>query len=92
MNYDAVKKLAGGLALTLSLAVLPAVLPAAAQSDAPRLDTTPLQETKDDRNNLGWLGLIGLIGLANLFRKPKTHSAYRETREPEVTPRSDYRE
>lgn len=61
-------------ALTLGLAVLPAT-PVAAQnsSEAPTVDTTPLQESDSDFNNLGWLGALGLLGLANLFRKPKQH-------------------
>lgn len=58
-------------ALALGLAILPAV-PVAAQSssEAPTVDTTPLQESESDFNNLGWLGALGLLGLANLFRKP----------------------
>ena len=69
-------KVVGVAILSLSLVTAPLSLPASAQSpspesNAPTLDTTPFQETKNDNNNLGWLGLLGLIGLANLFRKPK---------------------
>lgn len=88
---DSSKKIVGAGILALSLAVVPATLPAAAQnnSNAPALDTTPFQETKDDNNNWGWLGLVGLIGLANLFRKPKSQTVYRE---PDATSRTGYRE
>lgn len=92
MNFaDSSKRIFGAGVLALSLAVVPATLPAAAQnnSNAPALDTTPLQETKDDHNNWGWLGLLGLIGVANLFRKPKTRTAYREN---DVVSRPGYRE
>ena len=80
-------KIAGAGILAASLAVMPLSLPVFAQdaspsaptttqtspeSNAPTIDTTPFQETKNDNNNWGWLGLLGLIGLANLFRKPKT--------------------
>ena len=80
-------KIAGASVMAASLALMPLSLPVSAQnadpnapttiqtspeSNAPTLDTTPFQETKDDNNNWGWLGLLGLIGLANLFRKPKT--------------------
>lgn len=86
------KTILGAGVLAMSLATLPMTVPAIAQTDsnAPTLDTTPLQETRDDNNNWGWLGLLGLIGLANLFRQPKTqHTVYRE---PEPTVRRDYRE
>ncbi|MBW4662701.1 MAG: WGxxGxxG-CTERM domain-containing protein [Chroococcus sp. CMT-3BRIN-NPC107] len=80
-------KIAGASVIAVSLAVMPLSLPVSAQnadptaptttqtspeSNAPTIDTTPFQETKNDNNNWGWLGLLGLIGLANLFRKPKT--------------------
>lgn len=80
-------KIAGASVIAASLAVMPLSLPVSAQnadpnaptttqtspeSNAPTLDTTPFQETKNDNNNWGWLGLLGLIGLANLFRQPKT--------------------
>lgn len=66
------RKTIGAGILALSLAVMPATLPAAAQENQnrPTIDTTPFQETRNDNNNWGWLGLIGLIGLANLLRKP----------------------
>ncbi|MBL1177060.1 WGxxGxxG family protein [Pantanalinema sp. GBBB05] len=86
------KKIVGASVIAVSLATLPMAVPAIAQTDtnAPTLDTTPLQETKDDNNNWGWLGLLGLIGLANLLRKPRTqHTVYRE---PQTTGRTDYRE
>ena len=66
--------------IALSLAVLPSAMPASAQTNsAPAqnntesngvvLDTTPLQESKNDNNHWGALGLLGILGLANLFRK-----------------------
>lgn len=71
MNRFMSKGLGAGI-LILGLATAPLALPASAQnaeSNRPALDTTPLQETKNDFNNFGWLGLIGLIGVVNLFRK-----------------------
>lgn len=98
------KKIIGAGILALSLATLPATLPAAAQnnstvqnnSNRPALDTTPFQETKDDFNNFGWLGALGLIGLANLFRKPKRRTTYVDTptdsaADPTVVDRTNYR-
>lgn len=75
MKRSDLPKFVGAGILALSLTMMPLSLPASAQnnsgeSNAPTLDTTPFQETKDDNNNWGWLGLLGLIGLANLFRKP----------------------
>ncbi|HEY9615957.1 MAG TPA: WGxxGxxG family protein [Microcoleaceae cyanobacterium] len=86
------KKLLGAGVIAVSLVTLPMTGAAIAQtnSNAPTLDTTPFQETRDDHNNWGWLGLLGLIGLANLLRQPRTHhTVYRE---PETTARGDYRE
>lgn len=98
MKRSDLSKLVGAGILAISLTTLPLSLPASAQSpDAsptvedttkPTFDTTPLQETKDDNNNLGWLGLIGLIGLVNLFRKPKQPAVYTE---PEVDNRGSSR-
>jgi hypothetical protein len=79
MNRFKLSKIAGAGILSLSLAVMPLVLPVSAQTDTgspqtntesngPTVDSTPLQETKNDQNNFGWLGLLGLIGLANFFR------------------------
>ncbi|MEG3925863.1 MULTISPECIES: WGxxGxxG family protein [unclassified Microcoleus] len=39
------------------------------ESNGVVLDTTPLQESKEDNNHWGALGLLGILGLANLFRK-----------------------
>lgn len=86
MKNSKLSAIAGASVLAASLAVMPLSLPVSAQTDstaptttqtspesnAPTIDTTPFQETKNDNNNWGWLGLLGLIGLANLFRKPKT--------------------
>ena len=89
MKRSDLSKVVGAGVLSLSLAIVPLSLPAFAQnnaeSNAPTLDTTPFQETKDDNNNWGWLGLLGLIGLANLFRKPKEPVRYSGT---ETTPGS----
>ncbi len=83
MKNSKLSAIAGAGLLAASLAVMPLSLPVLAQdaptttqtspeSNAPTIDTTPFQETKNDNNNWGWLGLLGLIGLANLLRKPKT--------------------
>lgn len=94
MNRSKLSNFAGASVLALGLLIVPFTLPAAAQTDtttvspsptventqAPTLDTTPFQETKNDNNNLGWLGLLGLIGIANLFRKSK-RAEYRTTDE-----------
>ena len=88
MKNSKLSAIAGAGVLAASLAIIPISLPVLAQdaspnstttttqtspeSNAPVLDRTPFQETKNDRNNWGWLGLLGLIGLANLFRKPNT--------------------
>ena len=86
MKRSDLSKVVGAGVLSLSLAIVPLSLPAFAQnnaeSNAPTLDTTPFQETKDDNNNWGWLGLLGLIGLANLFRKPKETTVYSDPNAP----------
>lgn len=82
MKRSQLSKVAGAGVIALSLAILPGVMPASAQTDtAPAgsntnndpnrtvVDTTPLQESESDNNHWGALGLLGLIGLANLFRK-----------------------
>jgi len=83
MNRSTLAKFAGAGVLTLGLAITPLSLPAVAQntteSNQPAFDTTPLQETKDDFNNFGWLGLLGLIGLAKLFQKQKEPVRHSET-------------
>lgn len=92
MKNSNLAKVVGAGIVAASLAVMPLSLPVSAQtsnspgsttttqtspeSNAPTIDTTPFQETKNDRNNWGWLGLLGLIGLANLFRKPKETTVY----------------
>lgn len=66
-------KFVGAGVLATGLALTPAISPTLAQTNTesqnPTFDTTPLQETKNDFNNLGWLGLIGLLGLVKLFQK-----------------------
>lgn len=92
MNHSSVSKIIGTSILTLSLAVLPLSLPVSAQNNTEAnqnegnnngavLDRSPLQETRGDGDNWGWLGLIGLVGLINLFRKgkePVEHNNYQE--------------
>jgi hypothetical protein len=86
VKHSNLSKVVGAGVLSLSLATLPLSLPASAQnnaeSNAPTVDTTPFQETQNDHNNWGWLGLLGLIGLANLFRKPKEPTVYRDPNAP----------
>jgi len=83
MNRSSLAKLIGAGVISLGLAITPLALPAAAQntseSNQPAFDTTPLQESEDDSNNLGWLGLIGLIGLAKLFQKRREPVHHRDT-------------
>lgn len=88
MKNSKLSKVVGASIVAATLAVMPLSLPASAQTDtapttqtspesnAPTIDTTPLQETRNDNNNWGWLGLLGLIGLANFLRKPKHTVAY----------------
>lgn len=89
MKNSKLTKVVGASVVAASLAVMPLSLPASAQTDtaptttqtspesnAPTVDTTPFQETRNDNNNWGWLGLLGLIGLANFFRKPKHTTVY----------------
>lgn len=95
-------KILGTSALALSMSLLPAALPAAAQTDTNTTDTnsvtTPGEranygDTTDqgDRDfDWGWLGLLGLLGLAGLAKKNDEPVAYRE---PDVVSRSSgYRE
>lgn len=91
MKNSKLSKVVGASIVAATLAVMPLSLPASAQTDsaptttqispesnAPTIDTTPFQETRNDNNNWGWLGLLGLIGLANFLRKPKHTVAYRD--------------
>ncbi len=93
MKVNTVSKLVSAGAIAAALAIAPLSLPSHAQTDPnpdnPTVDTTPFQESTNDFNNLGWLGLIGLLGIANLFRKPKTVTHYRE---PDMASRTGYRE
>ena len=93
MKSGQLSKLVSAGAIAASLAIMPLSLPSNAQTDPnpnnPTIDSTPFQESTNDFNNLGWLGLIGLLGIANLFRKPKTVTRYRE---PDVVGRPGYRE
>ena len=91
MKHSDFSKIVGAGILSLGLTILPLSIPTYAQTTSPEpnqtnvenkgrvLDTTPFQETKNDRNNWGWLGLIGLIGLLNLFRKGREPAGYHET-------------
>jgi hypothetical protein len=94
-SADISKLVKSGL-LAASLILLPAAPSALAQTEDtsnPTVDTTPFQESEDDPGNWGWLGLIGLVGLANLLRKPKTTTTYRETdRGTDVASGTGYRE
>lgn len=86
--------------IAASLAFVPAVLPASAQTNttttspdttytAPRQDVNTAEDDRDF--DWGWLGLLGLAGLAGLARKrPETVRTYSTDRDPDVV-RSDYR-
>ncbi|MBD1873839.1 WGxxGxxG-CTERM domain-containing protein [Nodosilinea sp. FACHB-131] len=69
-------------ALAVSLAVLPSVLPASAQTGAgsdgvgttsDSVGTTTTTDNNDDGFDWGWLGLLGLAGLAGLKGKDRDH-------------------
>lgn len=67
-------------ALAVSLAVLPSVLPASAQTgtgtgtDGVGTTTTTTNDNySDDGFDWGWLGLLGLAGLAGLKGKDRDH-------------------
>ena len=78
MKRSDLSKILGTSALAISLAVIPSVLPASAQTNTNpnndrslTVDTTPFQEANNDYKDGNWglLGLLGLIGLAGRFRK-----------------------
>lgn len=74
-------------ALALSLAVLPSILPASAQTSSGSdgvgttndgVGTTTTEDYNDDGFDWGWLGLLGLAGLAGLKGRERddNHAAY----------------
>jgi MYXO-CTERM domain-containing protein len=77
-----ISKVLGSTVLALSLATLPTVLPASAQTTTiPDTTTTTTDNTATDRNYRdGDWGLLGLLGLFGLFgrksRKADNHVAY----------------
>jgi len=81
-----VSKILGSTALALSLATLPTVLPASAQTtttpDATVTDTTTDRAATDRNYGDGDWGLLGLLGLFGLFgrksRKDVDNVAYRD--------------
>jgi MYXO-CTERM domain-containing protein len=81
-----VSKILGSTVLALSLATLPTVLPASAQTtttpDATVTDTTTDDTTTDRNYRDGDWGLLGLLGLFGLFgrksRKADDNVAYRD--------------
>lgn len=91
MKRSNLSKMLGASLLTVSLATLPAVMPASAQTNSSpnRTDTTTTDtnrsqgvdyNTRGDRDfDWGWLGLLGLAGLAGLARpKREDNVRYRE--------------
>lgn len=93
MKRSNLAKIVGTSFLSLSLATLPVVLPASAQTNtttSPRgIDNTTVDTTRSqgvdytnrgDRDfDWGWLGLLGLIGLAGLARpKREENVRYRD--------------
>jgi hypothetical protein len=78
------KNVVGASAVSFSLAVLSFILPAAAQNNAPGVNTNPDTTTlennanDDDGFDWGWLGLLGLIGLAGLAGKRNEPTRYRD--------------
>ncbi|HEY9811187.1 MAG TPA: WGxxGxxG family protein [Halomicronema sp.] len=102
MNRSSIRNLIGASVVAASLAVLPATLPASAQTNTPSgTDTTTTSPnyrtddvrttdtTRDNDFDWGWLGLLGLLGLAGLARR-KEPARYTTERDPDVV-RSDYR-
>lgn len=90
MKSNLVSKWVGASALALSLAIVPSVLPAAAQVTPDPVDPTLSEPDAtyadpgyavEDNNDFswGWLGLLGLIGLAGLAgrNKDRTTTTYR---------------
>jgi MYXO-CTERM domain-containing protein len=78
-----VSKILGSTVLALSLATLPTVLPASAQTTTTPDTTTTTDNTATDRNYRdGDWGLLGLLGLFGLFgrksRKADDNVAYRD--------------
>ncbi len=95
MKRSNLSKAVGAGLLSLSLATLPAVLPASAQTNTSpnRTNTTTdynnrSQGTNSDRGDRdfdwGWLGLLGLAGLAGLAR-PKREEPVRYREPDEVS-------
>ncbi|MCL1463026.1 WGxxGxxG family protein [Argonema galeatum] len=99
MKRSNLSKAVGAGLLSLSLATLPAVLPASAQTNTTpnRSDTTTntttdsnnrsqgVQSERGDRDfDWGWLGLLGLAGLAGLAR-PKREEPVRYREPDEVS-------
>jgi MYXO-CTERM domain-containing protein len=77
-------KFIGSTVLALSLAVLPTVLPASAQTTTTSDGTTTTDRTATDRNYRdGDWGLLGLLGLFGLFgrksRRADDNVGYRES-------------
>lgn len=100
MNSSKVSQALKAGVIAASLAIVPVVLPASAQTNTTTTspDTTytaPTQDVntaEDDRDfDWGWLGLLGLAGLAGLARKRQEPArTYTTERDPDVA-RSDYR-
>lgn len=94
MKRSNLSKIVGTSLVSLSLATLPVVLPAAAQTNTTptspygtnntTVETNPSQgvdyTNRGDRDfDWGWLGLLGLIGLAGLARpKREENVRYRD--------------
>lgn len=104
MKRSDLSKVIGASVMAAGLVILPATLPASAQSStSPNTDstntttTTPRSDvynTDYDRNvDWGWLGLLGLTGLLGLIpRKREETVHYNSTTTSDRDPvRSDYR-
>ena len=104
MKRSDLSKVIGASMMAAGLVILPATLPASAQSNtSPNTDstntttTTPradVYNTDVDRNSdWGWLGLLGLTGLLGLIpRKREEKVNYNTTSTGDRDPvRSDYR-
>ena len=76
MKFHTARTVVRAGVFSLSLAVFPSAMTAAAQTNSnfnsANINAQPTRVVeRDDDTDFGWLGLLGLAGLAGLLRKPK---------------------
>jgi hypothetical protein len=101
MKRSDLSKAIGAGILAAGLAVVPANLPASAQTDTvpgtnnPTTTTTPRSDvynTDADRDfDWGWLGLLGLSGLFGLIPRKREETVRYTTTDRDPAVRTDYR-